>query len=647
MPGPDAPDIGPLLTRARAALKSFFGYEAFRPGQERVIRAALAGRDVLAILPTGAGKSVCFQVPALCLPGYTLVISPLISLMADQARALRQAGIAAACLNSAVAAQERREILARTAAGERKLLYLAPERLQSEEFRRFAAQLPPALVAIDEAHCVSQWGHNFRPDYAEIAAFIESLPKRPPVCAFTATATAEVRDDIANLLGLREPCLVTASFDRPNLSFAVRRPKNRKTELLALCRERAGQSGIVYCQTRKNVEDIHALLAENGIPAARYHAGLSLEERRAGQEDFVHDRRPVMVATNAFGMGIDKSNVSFVIHYNLPLDLEGYYQEAGRAGRDGEPADCILLYAASDLRTAEFLLDAGLDEREDLDPELRERLRLQGRQRLRRMAAYATATTCLRRVILSYFGEEAPTSCGNCGNCRAGYAEEDVTTEAQKILSCVYRLRERGRTLGRGTIVAILRGAKNRRLLADGFDTLSTYGIMAETGERRIHAILDALVEAGLLRVNEDRYPVIAFTERSMAFLRAREPFVMQLPKNIDSEEPGTRRSRRDRVRDDAPPPPPDEALFEKLKALRSRIAAEIAMPAYIVFSNATLRDMCAKRPQTQAELLAVSGVGETKAVRYGERFLEVVREHRGGGMLGPCTESAPGACMW
>ena len=356
------------------ALRRHFGHPNFRPNQEEVIRALLAGRDVLAVMPTGAGKSVCFQIPALCLPGCTLVISPLIALMADQVQALRQAGIQADCLNSTLPPREHGEILNRAAGGGCKLLYVAPERLQNPEFRRFCADCPPALVAIDEAHCVSQWGHNFRPDYVEIAPFLATLPKRPAVAAFTATATPAVREDTRRLLELRDPLVVVSSFDRPNLFFAVRRPKRKKDALLALLREpkRAGQSGIVYCQTRKAVEDVHALLVENGIPAARYHAGLPNAERADNQADFVHDRRPVMVATNAFGMGIDKSNVSFVIHYNMPLDLEGYYQEAGRAGRDGEPADCILLYAGQDRATADFLIKSSLDDRTDLAPDLKE-----------------------------------------------------------------------------------------------------------------------------------------------------------------------------------------------------------------------------------------------------------------------------------
>ena len=625
-----------MALQPREALKTFFGYDTFRPNQEQVVEAIMAGRDVLAVMPTGAGKSICFQTPALCLPGYTLVLSPLISLMADQVQALRQSGVAASCLNSASLPQERREALHQAASGACKLLYAAPERLQNEEFRAFCQAHPPALAAIDEAHCVSQWGHNFRPDYVAIAPFLDALPVRPPVAAFTATATQAVQEDIVQLLALRNPYCQLASFDRPNLSFAVQRPPNRQSKreaLLSLCRKHAGQCGIVYCQTRKAVDEVCDFLTGQGLATARYHAGLSLAERRMSQEDFVYDRKLVMVATNAFGMGIDKSNVSFVIHYNMPLDLEGYYQEAGRAGRDGEAADCVLLYSPKDRVTAEFLIDAGFADQPNLDPALKEVLRDRALDRLKQMTFYATTTHCLRHFILDYFGENAPLFCGHCGNCTSTFVEEDATLEAQKIISCVYRLQERNRVVGRSTIVAILRGSKDQKILNSGFDTLSTYAIMAESSTHRVRSILDALIDAGLLQASSGPYPVVEFCERSMSFLRNRERFVVKLPK--DPEPPREKRGKGRRQSSFAP----DAAqtggvLFTRLKELRTQIAAEMGIPAYMVFNNATLHAMCVKMPRTRWELLDVPGVGEVKAERFGARFLEVIRAYEEDGGL-------------
>ena len=435
---------------AQDILKQYFGYDSFRPGQDELVRAILSGRDTLGIMPTGAGKSICYQVPAMLFPGLTLVISPLISLMKDQVGALVEAGVPAACINSAMSAEEFRDALYFAGRGQYKLLYVAPERLTAPSFLEFAKRVPISMVTVDEAHCISQWGQDFRPSYLKILDFLAELPERPLVSAFTATATAEVRDDIVQALGLHEPFIKTTGFDRPNLYFAVEQPTSKGMKLLQLLNERKDKSGIVYCSTRKNVEEICDLLLSRGLPATRYHAGLDPDERRENQDDFLYDRKTIMVATNAFGMGIDKSNVSFVIHYNMPKNMESYYQEAGRAGRDGQPADCILLYSGQDVRMAEFLIERSHEtEDETIDETTRQQLIARDRERLKQMTFYCTTTECLRHYILRYFGENSPLSCGHCSSCDTNFEEVDATMDARKILSCVYRLDERGRAFGK------------------------------------------------------------------------------------------------------------------------------------------------------------------------------------------------------
>ncbi|MGI6220290.1 MAG: DNA helicase RecQ [Coriobacteriales bacterium] len=611
----------------REALATYFGYDEFRPGQAEVVDALMAGRDVLTVMPTGAGKSVCYQVPALCLGGLTLVISPLISLMKDQVSALERSGANAALLNSSLPAGERRAVTERIAGGEEMLVYIAPERLDDPGFLEAVAANPPRLVAIDEAHCVSQWGQDFRPSYTRIRGFIEGLPARPRVGAFTATATQAVRDDILALLGLRDPFVLVASFDRPNLHFEVRAPRDKDAELLAICRERRDRSGIVYCSSRRAVEEVCEMLCDAGFGATRYHAGLTAGERRENQDDFVFDRKPIIVATNAFGMGIDKSNVSFVVHYNLPLDLESYYQEAGRAGRDGEPADCILLYAKRDVQTCRFLIEQGSGGGEDVDPATRAMLLERAHERLRQMTFYATTTECLRGFILGYFGESAPGYCGSCGNCETQFEEVDATEEARKIISCVFRLRERGRALGKKMVVDILRGSEAERIKRDRFDTLSTYGIMKEVSANRAHFIVETLVEDGVLGMSGGQYPVLEFTEESLRFLREDERLVIKVPKER-KPLPKEPKARAGKGRGAASDGPFDDALFERLRALRLEIAREEEVAAFIVFSNATLADMCRKMPTTLGEFLEVSGVGAMKAERYGERFVAEVNAY-------------------
>jgi len=621
------------MTQSTDILKRYFGYDSFRPNQEQIVDAILTGRDVLAIMPTGAGKSICYQVPAIAVGGWTLVVSPLISLMKDQVNALEQAGITAGYVNSTLSVPAQLQVLDAVSAGVVKLLYVAPERLGAPEFEKLCNEHPPALVAVDEAHCISRWGQDFRPSYMGIAGFVAGLPSRPVVAAFTATATQRVRVDIADALELRDPLQVVASFDRPNLRFEVRRPqgaRGKDSMLRAICRKRQGQSGIVYCTSRKSVELVCDMLNEEGFSATRYHAGLSANERKANQDDFVFDRKRIMVATNAFGMGIDKSNVSFIVHYNLPLDVESYYQEAGRAGRDGEPADCILLYAPKDVRTCEFLLTNGIEEAPGIDGPTRRELIDRAMDRLKLMTFYATTTDCLRGYLLKYFDEAAPGYCGHCGNCETKFEEQDVTVEAQKILSCVYRLAQRDRIAGRAMIADILRGSKNARVLDNGYDTLSTYGIMADVSTRRIRFIMDTLVERGLLKVDAGKYPTVRFTQAAGEFLRNHEQLVVKVPKE-------TEREKREREFARAGKPdaqtaaetladlPVDEALFQRLKELRARLAAEAGLPAYIIFHDRTLRVMSQRKPQTEAELLDIPGVGEKKAAQYGEAFLRVI----------------------
>ena len=603
------------MTAKQKILKRYFGHDAFRPGQEALIDALLAGRDVLGVMPTGAGKSVCYQVPALLRPGVTLVLSPLISLMEDQVTALEQAGIPAAFLNSSLSEDRYREVLRNARAGAYRLLYVAPERLQAPAFLAFARSARIEFVAVDEAHCVSQWGQDFRPSYREIPAFLDALAQRPPVGAFTATATAEVKADIEALLGLRDPLRLTTGFDRPNLYFEVVRTADKAAWLRRFLLERPTQSGIVYCATRKAVEEVCAALLALGLPAARYHAGMEPEERRRSQEDFVYDRARIMVATNAFGMGIDKSNVSYVVHYNMPKSLESYYQEAGRAGRDGTAAHCALLFAPADVQTAQYLIDNG-----DAEPEVRRA----DRQRLRQMERYCKTPDCLRATLLRYFGEEAPDRCGHCGNCACALVQEDMTEAAQKILSAVLRVeRKLGFGLGAQTIVKLLRGSRDKRVRERGLQDLPTYGALARTPEKQIAAWIDALVEQGYLRLEGDQYPVLRATGQAgdVLFRGARVERLF-------------RQARAEPVRDTRPDPGPipvDDDLLARLKDLRRDLAQAEGVPLYVIFSNATLLDMAHRCPQTREALLEVSGVGEKKAERYGQAFLDLLRAWRRG----------------
>mgnify|MGYP002921645341 FL=1 len=597
-----------------SVLKEYFGHDSFREGQDRITDSLLGGHDVLGIMPTGAGKSICYQVPALMFDGITIVVSPLISLMKDQVSALVQSGVAAAYINSSLTHAQYLKVLQNTESGKYKIIYVAPERLCAPAFLGICRNLNISMVAVDEAHCVSQWGQDFRPSYLKIPDFIDALNSRPVVGAFTATATGAVRDDIKTLLRLVSPLVVTTGFDRPNLFFSVMQPKNKSIELMKLIKERKNESGIVYCSTRKAVEEVCELLQKNGFAATRYHAGLDENERRRNQDNFVYDRATIMVATNAFGMGIDKSNVSFVIHYNMPKNMESYYQEAGRAGRDGRGADCILLYSAKDVRTNQFLINNS-EPNPDLTEDEQEEVRQRDRERLKQMTFYCTTHKCLRKFILEYFGDNGPERCEKCSNCLSNHENTDITVDAQKIMSCVART---GQRYGKKVICDVLRGSKNERLISAGLSRQSTYGIMADYGEKRLRDIIDHLCENGYMTAQGDEYPILKLAPKSRGVLTGQETLRMML------EIPQKKKAAAVK---DAPLPPADEKLLAALKDLRKSLAMRQSIPAYVVFTDATLIDMCRLKPKTQEEFMEVSGVGQAKSQRYGEVFLAVIAE--------------------
>ncbi len=612
---------------ALETLKKYFGHTAFRGGQRQLVEALLAGRDVLGVMPTGAGKSVCYQVPALLREGLTLVVSPLISLMQDQVAALKQAGVPAAYLNSSLTAAQRQEVLRRAAQGAYRLLYVAPERLEGEELVALAQRIPIPLIAVDEAHCVSQWGQDFRPGYLNIAPFVARLPVRPVVGAFTATATGRVQKDIVRLLALRQPQPVVTGFDRPNLYFDVVMPESKGPWLYRWVREHAAESGIVYCSTRKTVETVCAALRKTGVAAAQYHAGLPEEERRTAQQDFLYDRATVMVATNAFGMGIDKSNVSYVVHYNMPKDVESYYQEAGRAGRDGAPAQCVLLYSRQDVRTARFLIENPPEE-DPLSPEERQAVLEKDLARLYAMVEYCEADGCQRNALLRYFGEHPTGDCGRCGRCRhkIGGVELDVTTEAQMILSGVVRISElRGWGVGEAMLIQMLRGSTDKKLLQLGLDRLPTYGVMKGKDTELIRRVLAELLAKGCLVRTEGRLPVLrpAAAARKILFEGER------LTLHLGEEEAAamTRADGKKKKHSRSTGETPQDGLYECLRQLRAELAQQQKVPPYVIFSNATLEDMAHRRPYDLGSLLQVSGVGETKAARYGAAFLKAIAD--------------------
>ena len=596
------------------ALKTYFGYDAFRGGQESVIDALLAGRDVLTVMPTGAGKSLCYQIPALLLPGITLVISPLVSLMRDQVTALVQMGVPAAFLNSSLTFRQYLLALDRAKAGRYKIIYVAPERLETDGFQSFARAADISLIAVDEAHCISQWGQDFRPSYLNIPAFAASLPRRPVLGAFTATATPEVKEDIQRLLELRSPLQMATGFDRENLFFEVRQPGDKKAALLEAVRGRPGKCGIVYCATRKTVEEVCQFLRDQGIPAARYHAGLEAEERRRNQEDFLYDRSPVMVAPNAFGMGIDKPDVRYVVHYNMPKDMESYYQEAGRAGRDGLPASCVLLYSGQDVRTNEYLITHG-EAREGLDEAAAERLRERDLQRLRQMTGYCRTRHCLRQYILRYFGQDTPDDCGACYNCLHNFREVEVGREARIIVECVA---ETGQHFGVGVIAETLCGADTDKVRKYHMDRENSYGALRELSQKAVRERIRFLLDEGILALSPGPYPVLQLGERAEDVARNAPALYMR---TMEEERPAARLQAPTELEGG------QAELFQRLRALRARTARRQGVPAYVVFSDRTLRELAAAQPRSMAELRGISGIGEAKAGRYGQAFLREIRD--------------------
>ncbi len=601
-------------------LQKYFGHKSFRGGQERLIDCVLNGGDCLGVMPTGAGKSACFQVPALMKDGVTIVISPLISLMQDQVNQLVQNGIEAACINSAISSQEYFAACEAAEQGRLKLLYVAPERLETEGFQNLCSRLNIPLVAVDEAHCVSHWGQDFRPSYLKIREFVESLPNRPVVGAYTATATDAVKNDIVHLLGLHEPFSLTTGFDRPNLYFEVRRPSSKTVELLDILRGNSG-SAIVYCSTRKNVEKVADVLSRNGFKAGAYHAGMSTEERARVQNDFIYDRLDVIAATNAFGMGIDKSNIALVVHYNMPKDIESYYQEAGRAGRDGSAARCIMLYGFEDVKTAEFMINVSHED-ENISPEDRAELIKRDTMRLRKMESFARTNGCLRRFILNYFGEQTDGDCGNCGNCLKDFETVDITLEAQKILSCIFRLKQRGFPLGKTNVCKILLGSEDKKLADWGLTTLSTYGIMRGENTSWLREIMEYLETEGYFLTDNDRH-VCVLTSKADEFIKSKNSLTMRTDK-----QNGKKPYIPKKIPLQADEQHQNPELFERLRELRKKQAAALGVPPYVVFADSALWSMCAVLPKTPSEFLTVSGVGARKAERYGRIFVAEINDY-------------------
>ncbi len=608
-----------MRQEALEILKKYFGYDSFRTGQESIIDTILAGQDSFAVMPTGAGKSICYQVPALLLDGITIVISPLISLMQDQVKSLNDAGIHAAYINSSLTDEQISKALQYAAGGQYKIIYVAPERLESSQFTWFAQNTQISMVTVDEAHCISQWGQDFRPSYLKITDFIKKLPKRPVISAFTATATEEVKTDVICMLGLNQPNVVVTGFDRENLYYSVEHIRKKDDYIVDYISKHLSESGIIYCATRKNVDSLFELLFKKGIPVTRYHAGLGAEERKRNQDNFIYDRTPVIVATNAFGMGIDKSNVRYVIHYNMPQSMENYYQEAGRSGRDGEPSQCILLFSAQDVIIDKFLLER--KDFSDVNTEDIELIRQRDSKRLHSIENYCKTTGCLRNYILDYFGEKVDKPCDNCGNCHREYQEEDMTAQAKWVINCVYEMKGR---YGLSIVLGTLLGANRARLREIGATEYKSYGMLRDYSEAQIRLLISQMIQEGYLYQTDDKYSVLRVGPE-MAKLRDENTHV--IVRTYTEKEPERNRTRSLRARSTDVLTSAGFQLFERLRSLRYEIARQESLPPYIIFSDKTLIDMCVKVPHTKAEMLNVNGVGENKFEKYGQLFLDEIRD--------------------
>jgi len=585
--------------KALEALKKYFGFSQFREGQSKVIQSLLEGKDTVAIMPTGAGKSLAYQIPALLFQGVTLVISPLISLMKDQVDSLQDAGVPATFINSSLSMKEAWSRVEKARQGEYKLLYVAPERLETESFLTLLESLDISFLAIDEAHCVSQWGHDFRPSYMRIGSFIDTLPMRPLIGAFTATATEEVKEDIVRLLKLKSPNVFVTGFDRPNLTFSTLRGENKKIFLSDYCLAHAEESGIIYAATRKEVDQLQTFLKGKGLPVGKYHAGMKDLDRQRSQEAFLYDKTPLIVATNAFGMGIDKSNVRFVIHYNMPKNMESYYQEAGRAGRDGEPSECILLFSPQDVVLQRYMVETTTFHPERKANELK---------KLQDMVDYCHTTRCLRKTILEYFGEtEVAEECGNCGSCTDDRETVDVTVDAQKIFSCIVRIHER---FGMNLIAEVLKGSRNKKVLELKFDQLSTYGLMRDRSVQEIKDQINYFISEDFLRLTTGEYPIVKLGAKAIPVLKGEEPVYQKIPRKVEQK-------REESL-----------SLFEHLRLLRREIAAKENLPPYMIFADSTLREMAEACPKNHATFIRLGGVGERKLEKYGDMFLTAIQEY-------------------
>lgn len=623
--------------RPQEILKKYYGYDSFREGQEELITSILQGQDAFGIMPTGAGKSVCYQVPALAMEGIAIVISPLISLMKDQVTFLNQAGIHAAYINSSLTIGQSRKALEYAKQGRYKIIYVAPERLVTESFCEFvfSENINISMVAVDEAHCISQWGQDFRPSYLKIVEFIDKFRKRPVVCAFTATATEAVKEDVMCILKLNQPKVVTTGFDRKNLYYEVRRTKQKDAEILDYVMKHKDMSGIIYCATRKNVEAVYEMLLQKGLPVTKYHAGLSDGERKQNQEDFIYDEAPIMVATNAFGMGIDKSNVRYVLHYNMPKNIDSLYQEMGRCSRDGERGECILFYSPQDVMIQKYMIENGTAETEDISYEDRQLIKERDLERLQKVSYYCVTKNCLHSYILNYFGEYDNGNCDNCSNCLGEFEEIDITKISKTIIACIDSCRQR---YGINVYVGLLRGRKNAKLISYGLDTNPYYGKLADVSEERLKQIINHLLMENYMYLTNDKYTLVKINQSANNILEDRCTVILKCAKEESkkadvqsgiSVAEGNSHSRK---------VPLSEILtskglnlFDALKLLRTEIAREEAVPPYIVFSDKTLIDMCMKLPFTKVEMLNVSGVGEHKFEKYGQRFLEVIQKETGG----------------